>query len=772
MFPSKKIEVLHLWGIKFTVFLIPLVPLYISPSMLFPYITGKNFAFRILVEFAAALWLGLIAVSKEYRLRNSIMALSVLFFTFIVGLADLFGVNPYNSLWSNYERMEGYITILHLALFFMIIKSIFKTKKDWMIFFGIYLTVSMFVSLFAFIEPFSIKQTSDYIVEYGTRRSSTIGNPPFLASYLLFSVFIGLILIHITQKTYLKLFFLLPVILNSIVIYLTASRGAILAAFIGAIIIGVSLLFKKLRNSDEFRFNKVLPYIFGLLIILSIIVLAYQNAGLMKDDGTISRFMMMSLDDPSIKTRLYAWRMVWNGFKENPVLGWGQENFFGLYTVNPIPLVGMYVWVDRAHNIVLDWLINAGALGLFSYLSILGSAFYILRDNLRKEIISRNRAIIIVTAIIVYFIQNLFTFDTINSYIVFFALLAYIDNIETIKKASFNNLEDNIVSKKSKIVSAIVTLFALLVIASISYVINYIPVKQLQLFTHINRSLSKYNSFSTMLDDFNKALTYRSFGDNYIREGMQSVSSQIIDHQFYNKEGALKLIQRTVEELEKGLATNRHNLNYILNAVYFFRLLAIYEPSYISAAETLIEESMRINPQYQRLERAKVDVLIIKKDFERAFDSMKRIAELEPGNASAQHKLALTAILTSREKVINEALEKVKKIRIARNKRISAGKEPLFSVKQLYQLAQAYIEVKNYNKALQYYREIITILPDDKKIRSFKVKDKLTIQAGYHLEMAKIYIILADNENAIKEAEKAAELDPVNFADEVKKFID
>jgi tetratricopeptide (TPR) repeat protein len=350
--------------------------------------------------------------------------------------------------------------------------------------------------------------------------------------------------------------------------------------------------------------------------------------------------------------------------------------------------------------------------------------------------------------------------------------LAYIDNIKTIKKASFNNLEDNIVSKESKIVSAIVTLFALLVIASISYVINYIPVKQLQLYTHISRSLSKYNSFSTLLDDFNMALTYRSFGDNYIREGMQSVSRQIIDYQFYDKEGASKLIQRTVEELEKGLAANRHNLNYIQNAVYFFKLLAIYEPSFISAAETLIDENMRISPQYQRLEMAKVDVLIIKKDFERAFDSMKRIAELQPGNDFAQYKLALTAILTSREKVINEALEKVKKIRIARNKSIAAGKETLFSVKQLYRLAQAYIEVKNYNKALQYYREIIDILPDDNEIRSFKDEDKLTIQARFHLEIAKIYIILADKENAIKEAEKAAELDPVNFADEVKKFID
>ncbi|MDH4029123.1 MAG: hypothetical protein OEU95_09860, partial [Nitrospirota bacterium] len=107
---SERIKNIHLWGIKAAVFLVPVLPLYVSASMVFPYITGKNFAFRILVEFAAALWLPFILMHREYRLRNSAITLSVLTFTFIVGLADILGVSPYNSFWSNYERMEGYIT--------------------------------------------------------------------------------------------------------------------------------------------------------------------------------------------------------------------------------------------------------------------------------------------------------------------------------------------------------------------------------------------------------------------------------------------------------------------------------------------------------------------------------------------------------------------------------------------------------------------------------------------------------------------------------------
>ena len=40
-----------------SIFLVPFIPLIVAPSMFFPFITGKNFAFRILVEIMFAFWL-------------------------------------------------------------------------------------------------------------------------------------------------------------------------------------------------------------------------------------------------------------------------------------------------------------------------------------------------------------------------------------------------------------------------------------------------------------------------------------------------------------------------------------------------------------------------------------------------------------------------------------------------------------------------------------------------------------------------------------------
>ena len=58
--------------------IIPFLAFYVSGfginaswnAMLFPYITGKNFGFRILVEIAASSWIMLMIIDKGFRPKN------------------------------------------------------------------------------------------------------------------------------------------------------------------------------------------------------------------------------------------------------------------------------------------------------------------------------------------------------------------------------------------------------------------------------------------------------------------------------------------------------------------------------------------------------------------------------------------------------------------------------------------------------------------------------------------------------------------------------
>src|SRR3990167_9163107 len=96
-------------------FLIPFVPFSVSSAFFFPFITTKAFVWRSIVEIIFAAWVLLVLSDASYRPRRSIIFYSVFGFIAVIGLADIFSVAPIKSFWSNFERMEGYITLLHLG---------------------------------------------------------------------------------------------------------------------------------------------------------------------------------------------------------------------------------------------------------------------------------------------------------------------------------------------------------------------------------------------------------------------------------------------------------------------------------------------------------------------------------------------------------------------------------------------------------------------------------------------------------------------------------
>ena len=91
------------------IFAMPFIVLFVAQSLFFPFITGKNFTFRIIVEVITALWLALALVNPEYRPRRSWILLAFALFVLSIGVSDVFGANAWKSIWSNYERMEGWV---------------------------------------------------------------------------------------------------------------------------------------------------------------------------------------------------------------------------------------------------------------------------------------------------------------------------------------------------------------------------------------------------------------------------------------------------------------------------------------------------------------------------------------------------------------------------------------------------------------------------------------------------------------------------------------
>jgi uncharacterized membrane protein len=172
------------------IFAIPFVPLIISSSLFFPFITGKAFAFRLIVEIILACYLILAVREPLYRPKFSWVLGALAVFLIAIGLADLLAVNPYKAFWSNFERMEGYITLLHLGAYFLVMGTMLKTQEIWNKLLMTSLGASLIMAIYSFLQiggKIAINQG-------GVRVDGTLGNAAYLGIYMVFHIFFAALL--------------------------------------------------------------------------------------------------------------------------------------------------------------------------------------------------------------------------------------------------------------------------------------------------------------------------------------------------------------------------------------------------------------------------------------------------------------------------------------------------------------------------------------------------------------------------------------------------
>ncbi len=733
---NKQLKYIILAGL----FTIPFVPLIVSPSLFFPFITGKAFIFRLIVEIIFAAWLVLAMRDKSYRPKFSWILGSIFIFLLVIAAADFFAQNPFKAFWSNFERMEGYITLLHLGAFFVVMISVLKTRELWNKLLATSLGVSFMMAIYSFLQ-IAGKIT---INQGGVRVDGTLGNASYLAIYMVFHIFFAALLFVRFKEKWQKVLLGIVALMDLIVLYFTATRGAILG-FIGGVIITFIYLLLKSKKSDKIR-KTAISGLLGLVVFVGLF-LAVKNTNFVKKSPVLSRFSSLSFAEVKTQGRYFVWPMAIKGFIERPILGWGQEGFNFVFNKYYNPrMYNQESWFDRAHSTPLDWLVAGGALGFLSYISILFALFFYIFKSKdlslleNEEGLSKNEKAVMLGLVSAYIFNNLFVFDQISSYILFFTILAYI-HIGA-PETSFSWWE-KVSAKATKIfenekIKPVIEASILILTIAIIYFVIYTPWQQ-------NKNLLKVLEINNegkvgTIELYAKPLSNYDVGFSESLEHISQIAITVAARPKTPAELKQKLFNMIDRAFKKQLEIDPNDARYRLFYGIFLSRFGWY-----GKAIKQLEKAKKLSPKKQQIYFELSSNLLLDGKTKEALKMAKTAYELETSYQEARFMYGLTLLASGNTSLSEKILKEVPESKLIFDNRylnvllhLKRYSKMINIVKKRIQLdpknlqhritlVAVYIQANRRGKAVQTLEEIIKSNSSFKKQGEYYIKE---IKAG------------------------------------------
>ena len=680
-------------------FLIPIFPLIVVDSFFFPFITGKAFYFRILVEVAFASWAILAFLDAKYRPKFTPLTIGVSIFALVALVADLLGVNPLRSIWSNFERMEGWLVIAHLWMFYMTATHTFGAREDSKLIWHRWFNVSLVVALITAI--YGLVQLSGHaaIHQGSVRLDASLGNAAYLAVYMLIHTGIAAYMFLIAQgKKIMNSDFLVwayPVlaVLFGFIVFETQTRGTILGLIGGTLLaLGLHAIFGKnevkgsAKESNKWRI--ISASILGAIVLLGVIFWMNRDASFIQKSPTLSRIASISWNENKTQARGYIWPMAVKGALERPLFGWGQENFNYIFNANYEPrMYAQEQWFDRAHSVFLDWLVASGFVGLVAYLALyvlLIVAFW------RKSGLSVAEKSVLTGLIAGYAVHNIFVFDNLASYTFFFALLGFGGSLVLTTKSSTKK------ASKDFSLDAVEYVVAPIVIVLLMGGLYFLNIRPIQANTSLIAALTSCSDRTGKADP--KLFTHVLDIDSYManqetREQIIACTGGIINS---NSPGPVKQAYFVLaqEEIKAQIAATPGDARiYVLGGSFMSALGQNDE------ATKLLEKAHELTPNKQSVAIQLASIYIGNNKKDEAIVLLKNAYESDHGYTEAKNAYVMGLILAGKE---------------AEAQKIFVDSPEVF---QTDQIARAYTSVKQYTKAIAIYTKLISADPKNVQLR-------------------------------------------------------
>ncbi|HAT03339.1 MAG TPA: hypothetical protein DCS29_00990 [Candidatus Magasanikbacteria bacterium] len=573
------------------------VPLIVLPKQfIFPFIVPKILIFRSLVLLLVGVYILLyISNRQKYKIRLTPTSSMVLLFFLSFVISTFVGVDWYRSLWDNHERMLGLFTITHYVIYYVILTSVFGEWKDWRFFMRMFLaagSVVMFIAVWQkFVDPQALLNRE------ATRVSATLGNAIYLSGYGLFLLFVGVLLgVKEKKNSFWQWYSFVGAALGFAGIFLGGTRGTFLGLFagLGVVVFGYVLIFR-----DNTRLRHYLIGLFAVFILVIGISWIYRDANFVQNIPVVGRLVNLSFDAESSGTRLMAWGIAIDAWKEKPLFGWGPNNYYYAFNKYYRPEFlehGWHeTWFDNAHSAIFNTLSVQGIPGIVLYLGMFIAPLYVLWKKKKDDV---HIIVLSCAFLIAHFIHNAFVFENPTSYLYFFFFLAFINGIIKTDRVG-QQKKDSFGRTVPPFFAGVVTLLILLFIYT----------------TNINPARANMKSFDAIqglsygknpVELYHVAVETPSPHIDDIRNDFGRIGSQIVFQsiQKENFDSVKPLYELIYGELYKNIQLHPMDIRIHIQLSQLIQYAADKQRNVelIREAESLLEDAHKLSPQRQQVE--------------------------------------------------------------------------------------------------------------------------------------------------------------------------
>ena len=348
---------------------------------------------------AGLLLIGLAQSLRRFN-RSSIPVFVLILFLMVLFISSMVSDYRYMSFFGNYQRNDGFLSSLALAILFIAGAAVFRINSAEK-FLGGLAVVGGIEAFYGIAQHFG----ADFVgwVNPFNAVIGTLGNPDFVSAVLGISgVALLWFIIDSQRRQLIRIGAIGGLAAALVVIVFSQARQGLLNFAFGAAFLVIVWIHQR---------SKWLALVAGVTALLSTV------AGVlgMLQIGPISRFLYK----PSITFRGDYWRAGIGIFKSHPLLGVGPDRFGSYFRqyrdARQVLRFGPNVISDAAHNVVIQVAATTGIFALLLYLLLLATIIWFGIRALRS---ASGRRQMVVAAVfgawIAYQVQSFISIDNLG----------------------------------------------------------------------------------------------------------------------------------------------------------------------------------------------------------------------------------------------------------------------------------------------------------------------------------------------------------------------